>query len=160
MKFSLKAVLSVCLLACGLAACNAGTTPSDATTTPPPAAAAAATSEADLGHEGTYVDYSDDWGAFKSAIINKNLDGMKMYMENDLDPQNLLDMMAPEALTDMENTSYKQLKDSDYNGKKVKEWDFQESGVDEDGNEVGTGLFYYLEEQKEGLRLIGILAAG
>lgn len=159
MKFSLNTLIFTSLLALGLTACKPATT----TTTDAPAqdsTAAAAATTVDVGHEGTYVDYSDDWGAFKSAIINKNLDGMKMYMQADIDAQNLLDMMSPEALTDMEDTKYDQLKNSDYNGKKVKEWDFQESGVDEDGNEVGSGLFYYFEEQKEGLRLIGILAAG
>ncbi|HEX2898704.1 MAG TPA: hypothetical protein VHS96_03185, partial [Bacteroidia bacterium] len=122
--------------------------------------ASAAVGTADVGHEGTYVDYADDWGAFKSALINKNIDGMKMYMQSDIDAQNILDMMSPEAILDMENTQYDQLKVSDYNGKAVKEWDFQESGVDEEGNEVGSGLFFYMEEQKEGLKMIGLLAAG
>ena len=159
MKFSLNTLILTSLLALGLTACKpATTTTTDAAKDS--TAIAAAASPADVGHEGTYVDYSDDWGAFKSALINKNLDGMKMYMQNDIDPQNLLDMMSPEAITDMENTKYDQLKDSDYNGKKVKEWSFEESGVDEDGNEVGSGLFYYFEEQKDGLRLIGLLAAG
>jgi hypothetical protein len=159
MKFSLNTLFVTSLLAWGLTACKpATTTTTDAATND--ATAAAAASPADLGHEGTYVDYSDDWGAFKSAIVNKNLDGMKMYIQGDIDPQNLLDMLSPESLTDMENTKYDQLKNSDYNGKKVKEWSFEESGVDDEGNEVGSGLFYYLEEQKEGLRLIGILAAG
>lgn len=159
MKFSLITLFFTSLLALGLTACKpATTTTTDAAAKDSTAVAAA--SPADLGHEGTYVDYSDDWGAFKSAIINKNLDGMKMYIQGDIDPQNLLDMLSPESLSDMENTKYAQLKDSDYNGKKVKEWSYEESGVDEDGNEVGSGLFYYLEEQKEGLRLIGILAAG
>lgn len=157
MKSSLIATLFVSLLALGMTACKSGTTPAADPTTPPVAAAAGA---ADLGHEGTYVDYSDDWGAFKSAVINKNIDGMKMYIKGDTDPQNLLDMMDADAVADMENTTYKQLKDTDYNGIKVKEWSYEVSGVDEEGNEVGSGLFYYFEEQKEGLRLIGILAAG
>ncbi len=159
MKYSLKSVILTSLLVWGLTGCNsAATTATDAAAKDSTAVAAA--SPADVGHEGTYVDFADDWGAFRSAVVNKSVEGMAMYVIADIDPQNLLDMMGPEAITDMQNTEYKQLKDSDYNGKKVKEWDFQESGVDEDGNEVGSGLFYYFEEQKEGLRLIGILAAG
>ena len=159
MKFSLNTLIVTSLLGWGLVGCNSATT----TTTEAAAkdsVASAAVSSADVGHEGTYVDYSDDWMAFKSAVINKNIDGMKKYMESDIDAQNILDMMNAKAIEDMENTSYDQLKVSDYNGKAVKEWDFQESGVDEEGNEVGSGLFFYMEEQKEGLKMIGLLAAG
>jgi hypothetical protein len=159
MKFSLNTLFVAPLLVWGLAGCNSATTTTTETTNKDSVASAAATTT-DVGHEGTYVDYSDDWMAFKSAVINKNIDGMKMYMQSDIDPQNILDMMDAEAIADMENTSYQQLKVSDYNGKAVKEWDYQVSGVDEEGNEVGSGLFFYMEEQKEGLKMIGILAAG
>jgi hypothetical protein len=158
MKFSLNTLFVAPLLVWGLTGCNSATTTT--TETPKDSTASAAVTTTDVGHEGTYVDYSDDWGAFKSAMINKNIDGMKMYMQSDIDAQNILDMLSPEAITDMENTKYDQLKVSDYNGKAVKEWSFEESGVDEEGNEVGSGLFFYMEEQKEGLRLIGMLAAG
>ena len=80
MKFSLNAWALASLLALGMTGCNsATTTTSDSGAAAPSANAETSTpGNSDLGHEGTYVDYSDDWGAFKSAVANKNLDGMAL----------------------------------------------------------------------------------
>jgi hypothetical protein len=161
MKFSRNAFVLGACLALGTWGCSGGTTSASNLADSTNTTLTAANEGSEVGHEGTEVIYSDDWGAFKSAVMNRSTEGMEYYMKLEgTDAQNLLDMMDETVVNAMFETEYSKLKDSDYNGNKVKEWDYQETGVDDEGNEVGMGLFFYFQEQKEGLRLIGFLAAG
>ena len=117
--------------------------------------------EPDLGHEGTEVIYSDDWGAFKSAVANESAEGMKYYMKLDDETADLLiGMITTEIADAMSKIPYDQLKDTKWEEKDVKEYVYMESGVDEEGNDTGMALYFYFQEQEEGLRLIGYMAAG
>jgi hypothetical protein len=124
-----------------------------------PAEPDAATSSS--GHDGDYVDYAGEWAAFQSAMAKKDLDHINAFIQvESLTAQNLMDMCPPEFYPDLARTAYADLKETDYDGIGVKEYSYQETGVDEEGNEVGMGLFFYFQEKEEGLRLVGFLAAG
>ncbi|MCB9232071.1 MAG: hypothetical protein H6581_10430 [Bacteroidia bacterium] len=105
--------------------------------------------------------YINDWSDFKTAYERKDVKGLQALISGDeIDAQNLLDMSSPEVVVAMGGTDYDLLKDSDYNGIRVKEFGYEETGYDDEGNEMGMALFFYFEEQEQGLRLIGYLAAG
>lgn len=121
----------------------------------------AAESNANSAPAPTKVSYEADWNAFKIAVADHDVERMNAFMKIEgVDGQHILEMMPPEAHAAMEKTTYSELKDEEWEGKKVKEFLYEESSMDEDGNEMGMALFYYFEEQAEGLRMVGYLAAG
>ena len=107
------------------------------------------------------VDYAKDWEDFKAAVIKKDLKGVEKFFKNDeLSAQGLVDLVFPDVEAALKKTTYSDLKDGDYDGTPVIQFIYEESGMDEEGNEMGMAIYFYFTKPAEGLRMIAYSAAG
>ncbi len=106
--------------------------------------------------------YASDWGLFRGAVSDNNLEDFKFFMGADIsDPESLLMSLQEEwVLTKLVETPYEDLTDSDYNGTPVKEFVADVEGSDEEGNIYESAIFLYFEESPDGLKLVNVLMAG
>ena len=119
------------------------------------------TSETD---ESGAVDYAAEWEAFKTAIEAGDNATIEGFIAEDATPDatadNVMGFATPEVQAAMKEYPYEKLGDVEFMERQAKEFTYQESSVDEEGNTWESAIFFYFQEQEEGLKLIGILAAG
>lgn len=106
--------------------------------------------------------YASDWGLFRGAVSDNNLEDFKLFMGADIsDPESLLMSLQEEwVLTKLVETPYENLTVSDYNGTPVKEFSASVEGSDDEGNIYESGIYLYFEESPDGLKLVNVLMAG
>lgn len=107
--------------------------------------------------------YSEDWEAFKQAVITKNKDAVMTFaLKNDQCLRDIFDMSYDYIFDDVmieniEKMNYQDLPISSQNPNWKKLSTYYYSEGDEDTSETGTFLFF--EERPEGLRIVKFLAA-
>ncbi|MFT4600129.1 MAG: hypothetical protein ACI857_000299 [Arenicella sp.] len=102
------------------------------------------------------------WNMFKEYVLTKNVKEIEGLFAEDaeLDAENVIELCSQEWCWQvMQETDYEDFVDSDYDGTPVKEFSVEET-FETDGEEYGSATFLYFEERTDGLKLIGILAAG
>ena len=106
--------------------------------------------------------YDLDWNTFKEAVFNKDVIGMSSYAGSDeIDSEELLMFLSDEPYLDiLENTTYEDLKVVEQDGEAMLEFSASETGVDEDGNEVGSAVMLYFSQGDPSLVLEYYLVAG
>lgn len=106
--------------------------------------------------------YASDWGLFRGAVTENNLEDFKLFMGADIsDPESLLMSLQEDwVFTKLVATPYEDLTVSDYNGTPVKEFAASVEGSDEEGNIYESGIYLYFEEAADGLKLVNVLMAG
>lgn len=106
--------------------------------------------------------YASDWGLFRGAVSENNLEDFKFFMGADIsDPESLLMSLQEEwVLTKLVETPYEDLTVSDYNGTPVKQFSASIEGSDDEGNIYESGIYLYFEEGPDGLKLVNVLMAG
>ena len=157
MKIKFFTMLSFSLL---LASCGATAEPTEATETITTNPDTVQTEENfDIGESSGYA---SDWGLFRGAVSENNLEDFKLFMGADIsDPESLLMSLQEEwVLTKLVETPYEDLTVSDYNGTPVKEFSASVEGSDDEGNIYESGIYLYFEEGPEGLKLVNVLMAG
>jgi hypothetical protein len=106
--------------------------------------------------------YDLDWEAFKEAVVNKDIQGMSAFAGSDeIDSEELLMLLSAEPyLEAIKNATYEDLKTVDQDGEILLEFSAEESGVDEDGNELESAVMLYFSQGDPSLVLEYYLAAG
>lgn len=106
--------------------------------------------------------YASEWGDFRIAVTDNNLDAFKSFLGPDVsDPEGLLMSLREDwVLNTLVETPYEDLTDSDYNGTPVKQFSATVEGSDDEGNIYESGIYLYFEEAPSGLKLVNVLMAG
>lgn len=155
MNISLKTLFFSCCVALLLAGCSSS---AESGTESDPETTSEVTSEPEVTPTAVYA---EDWGKFRAALSDRDKATVNGLMEIEGVTADDLLILVNEEVTDvMFNTSYDRLTEADWEGTKAKEFAYEETSLDEEGNEMGMALFFYFEERAEGLMLIGFLAAG
>lgn len=110
-------------------------------------------------------DYAADWKILQTAFSKKDKATVLSFVpENDGDTKAAIDLSFDYAFDDefiakIFATDYSQLKTSEISGKDLLEFGVFYSSI-EDGVEYESGIYIYLMETPEGLKLVNFLAAG
>lgn len=106
--------------------------------------------------------YDKDWEIIKSAILNKDAAKIQDWIVGDkVNSEDIIMLFSEKQVLDhLKNTSYKDLVPSEQEGEVMLEYAYQETAIDEDGNEVGMAIFIYLEQGDPNLGIRLLLAAG
>ena len=152
MKY-LLVLVPIFIFACGSTSENASTTAPEKNDT---------TVQDNLTVTDTVSKFELDWRNFKIAVLEKDEPAVISFLKTEeIDAPSLIQMMNEDWIkSKLEITNYSDLTISEYNDVAVKEFRVDEEYTDEDGNTYESAAFFYFEEQKVGLRLIGVLMAG
>lgn len=108
--------------------------------------------------------YDQDWDIIKEAILNKDVAAVKDWTgENDVDVQLLIDMLHadPEMIDILKGLTYDDMETVEgADGAVELEMAISVTGVNDEGHEVGSGIFLYFEQGDPSLTLLRYLAAG
>ena len=106
-------------------------------------------------------DYEAEFGAFVTAIEKKDKETLEMMNKSETDNDMLLMYFEdPEFMKQLKNADYSKMPVTDYNNLVVLEFSASVSGSDDEGNEYESGISLYFEEAGNGLKLVGVVAAG
>lgn len=106
--------------------------------------------------------YDLDWDVFKEAVLNNDIQGVSAFAGSDeVDAETLIMLLSDDFYKEkLKNTSYEDLNTVDQDGEMMLEFSASETGVDEDGNEVGSAVMIYFSQGDPSLVLEYYLAAG
>lgn len=105
--------------------------------------------------------YDKDWEMIKEALIAKDAEKLQDWISGDLKAEHVIDVLFGEDIINaIKKTKYEDLKTEDYGGESYLAFVYEESDIDEEGNEVGMAIFIYLEQGDPSLKIKQYLAAG
>ncbi|MFT5859379.1 MAG: hypothetical protein ACI865_001480 [Flavobacteriaceae bacterium] len=106
-------------------------------------------------------EYEKGWEAFKMAVTNGDNAGISsMTRSKDVDVGMLMLVLSPKMLDQLKATSFRDLIATDANGTDQLEFHAEETGIDEDGNEIGSAIMIYFSKGDNKLVLDDFIAAG
>lgn len=111
--------------------------------------------------QGRYA-YDQDWEMIKEALISQDANKIKDWIHEDKVKADDLTWMFsdPNLIKAMKATKYKDLKTEEQNGEMVLTFYYEETGTDDEGNEVGMSISLYLHQGDPNLKIWYVIAAG
>lgn len=106
--------------------------------------------------------YDQDWESIKEALISKDAAKIQDWIHEDKVKADDLTWMIsdPNLVKALKATKYEDLKSEEQNGEQVLTFYYEETGTDDEGNEVGMSISIYLHQGDPNLKIWYVLAAG
>ena len=106
--------------------------------------------------------YDKDWEIIKTQIVAKNQSEVSDWIRGSkLSAEDVLMIFSdPNVLKALKNTSYKDLKTETIDGEVYLKFYYEETAINEDGDEVGMSVTMYMFQGDPNFQIDDILAAG
>jgi hypothetical protein len=106
--------------------------------------------------------YAKDWEKFKTAVANNDMKGVSAFASSDeVDAETLLMVLSVEPyISALAGTKFEDMKVNNLDEGRAFEFYAEETGVDDEGNEVGSSVTIYFTLGDNGLELDYFIAAG
>lgn len=107
--------------------------------------------------------YDKEWDLLKEALLNKDKEGIAAFVKNtdEVDIDMLLMVMDNEPfMNQLKTTTFADLQVEDTDKGVQLSFHAEETGMDDEGNEVGSAITIYFIQGEPSLELVHFIAAG
>lgn len=105
--------------------------------------------------------YDKDWEIIKTAIIKKDIEGIKDWLNPEVDAENFIETCQSDFfLKAIKKAKYEDLKVVEKDGETFLVFSASETGVAEDGQEIGSAIEINMLQGEPSLKIESMNAAG